>query len=118
MTLFKRDSIKKILSGDKTQTRRLHKRTWKVGKKYAIKDTWFSKPIAFIRITRKFRQRLGDISQKDVKKEGYEIFEQFQAAWIHINHKWDPNAIVIVYEFELAKRNGRPSRATISHGSI
>lgn len=102
MTLFKRDSIKKILSGNKTQTRRLHKRTWKVGKKYAIRDEWFGKPIAYIQITRKFRQRLGDISLQDVKKEGYETFEQFQAAWVHINHKWNPDGIVTVYEFKLA----------------
>jgi hypothetical protein len=104
MALFKRDSIEKVLCGTKTQTRRLHKRTWKVGKKYAIRNTWFSKPLGYIRITRKFRQRLGAISLKDVKKEGYDSLEQFQAAWVHINHKWNPDEIVTVYEFEASEK--------------
>lgn len=101
MALFKPDSIRKILEGTKVQTRRLHKRGWKVGKTYAIRTTWFEKGKVRILILRRFRERLGDISLEDVKKEGFETLTQFQAAWIRINHKWAPDAIVTAYEFRL-----------------
>lgn len=71
MVLFKRRNIRKIRQKQKTQTRRTHKRTWKVGKIYAVRDRWFGKPLGCIKITRKFRQKLGEIGPEDVKKEGY-----------------------------------------------
>jgi hypothetical protein len=70
--LFKRRHIELILSGRKTQTRRLPDKSanYHVGRVYGIRDRWFSKPEAHILITRKFRQKLGEISCEDVKKEG------------------------------------------------
>ncbi|MEM1589626.1 MAG: ASCH domain-containing protein, partial [Candidatus Bathyarchaeia archaeon] len=100
--LFKRHNIKKILAGVKTQTRRIHKHTWKIGKAYALKDSWFSKGKAYIIITRKFRQKLGEITPEDVKKEGYNSLEEFKAEWMKLHGEWNPDQIVWVYEFKLA----------------
>jgi len=102
MAIFKRKHIRKILEGRKTQTRRLHKHTWKLGKTYAIRDSWFGKPQGHIIITRKFRQKLGEISLEDVKKEGYSRLEDFRRAWeeIHGLGSWDPEQLVTVYEFQ------------------
>lgn len=107
MALFKRKHIKKIFEGRKTQTRRIHKHTWKVGKVYGIRDRWFRKPQGYILITRKFRQRLGDISLEDIKKEGYNSLREFRRAWEEIHGSWDPEQVVIVYEFKVVSKTGK-----------
>jgi hypothetical protein len=38
---------------------------------------------------------------EDVRKEGYETFEDFKRAWIEINGEWGPDQLVWVYEFEV-----------------
>ena len=102
MSIFKRRHIRKVLAGEKTQTRRTHNYTWTIGKTYCIRDRWFSKPQGHIIITRKFRQRLGDISPEDVQKEGFSTLEEFQKAWTEIHGQIDENEVVTVYEFKLA----------------
>ena len=101
MPLFKRRHLRKVLDGSKIQTRRTHRSTWKIGRTYGIRDNWFSKPQAHIIITRKFRQRLADISPEDVKKEGFSTLEEFKQAWTEINGTWNPDQIVTCYEFKL-----------------
>jgi hypothetical protein len=95
-----------ILKGEKTQTRRLSGKSanYKVGYAYSIRDKWFSKAQGYILITRKFRQKLGDISPEDAKKEGYNSLDEFRAVWIKINGSWKPDEIVTSYEFELARK--------------
>ena len=101
MALFKKYSLQKILEGRKTQTRRIHKHTWQVGKVYALRDRWFSKPQAHIIVTRKYRQKLGEISLEDVQKEGFSSLEEFRREWERLYGKWNPEQVVWVYEFKL-----------------
>ena len=103
MAIFKRRHLREVLAGNKTQTRRTHKYTWTIGKTYCIRDRWFSKPQGHIIVTRKFRQRLGDISLEDVRKEGYSTLEEFKQAWeeIYGPESWNPDQIVTAYEFKL-----------------
>lgn len=101
MVLFKRSLIFLILQGRKTQTRRDHQRELRLGHIYPITWRWYAKPEAYILITRKFHQKLGEISEQDVRKEGFEKREDFKAAWVKINGEWTPDKVVIVYEFEL-----------------
>jgi hypothetical protein len=111
MAIFKRKHVTKILEGEKTQTRRTHKRGWTVGRVYGVRDNWYAKPTAHIRITRKFRQRLSDISPEDVRKEGYSSLEEFKRVWEEINGgpgSWDPNKVVTAYEFKLASSKPAP----------
>jgi len=102
--LFKRHHIKKILQGRKTQTRRTSRRKYKIGRYYAIRDTYFGKPQGHIIITRRFEQKLGEISPEDVKKEGINSLEEFRKAWIEINGEWNPEQIVTVYEFAYVEK--------------
>ena len=106
--LFKKKHVELILAGRKTQTRRLPGKSanYSVGRVYAIRDRWFSKAQGYILITRKFRQKLGDINLEDVKKEGYSSLEEFQRAWeeVHGPGGWKPDLIVTVYEFKLKER--------------
>ncbi|MBN1358121.1 ASCH domain-containing protein [Candidatus Bathyarchaeota archaeon] len=101
MILFKSHLIARILQKRKTQTRRLHKRKWQVGRNYAITDRWFSKPKGHIRIKRLFQQRLGDVSEDEAKAEGYESLADFQEDWKAITGYWNPDETVTAYEFEL-----------------
>lgn len=103
MAIFKRKHLKLVLQGTKTQTRRTHRHAWRVGKIYGVRDRWFTKPEAHILITRKFKQRLGDITREDVQKEGYVNIEEFRKAWIDIYGSWDPEQVVTAYEFKLAQ---------------
>ena len=106
MALFKRSLIPLILSGQKTQTRRAHKRRWIIGHTYKIKDPYLSKGIGTIKITRSFKQRLGDISEQDAQKEGFKDRTEFMQAWIKINKgAWNPDTIVTVYEFILVEKD-------------
>lgn len=98
--LFKEKHIKKIVRGEKTMTRRTHKYTLTVGKIYGIRSRYFEKSKEHIKITRKFQQRLGDITIEDIRKEGYETLDDFKRAWIEIYGKWDPEQLVWVYGFE------------------
>jgi len=102
MAIFRRRHLRKVLSGDKTQTRRSHKYTWTIGKTYCIRDRWFSKAQGHITVTRKFRQRLSDVSTQDVQKEGFNSLEEFKQEWTELHGSWNPDEIVICYEFKLA----------------
>ena len=101
MVLFKSHHLFLVLEGRKTQTRRIHKQELAVGRTYGIRSMWFEKSKGYIRITRKFHQRLGDISQEGVRKEGFQSLEDFKRAWESIHGDWTPEKTVIVYEFEL-----------------
>jgi len=105
MAIFKRKHLIRILAGRKTQTRQTHKYEWKLGRRYSVRDNWFSKPQGYIVIVRKFRQRLGDISQEDIQKEGCSNIWEFHDVWEEIfgQGSWNPEIIVIVYEFVLAR---------------
>jgi len=113
MALFKREMAEKILKGEKTQTRRIHKRPLKIGKVYVVRTNWLTpknKAPCKILITRRFRQKLGEISPEDVKKEGYSSLEEFRREWEKIHGEWNPNQIVWVYEFKLASpKTSKPS---------
>ena len=100
--LFKEDDIKKILNHEKTMTRRPHKvNGYQIGKVYCIRSNRFKKAEHYVLITRKFSERLGDISSKDVQKEGYRSFDAFKVGWIKRVGAWKPKQIVMVYEFEV-----------------
>ncbi len=116
--VFKKDRLQKVLEGRKTQTRRTSRNTLKVGKVYLIRCRYFEK--AKVLIIRKFKQRLGDISLEDVRKEGFDSLEEFQACWARIHGSWRPDIIVTVYEFKLARPEREPlefSRRALIHGS-
>jgi len=101
--LFKKELVEKILKGEKTQTRRLNGK-YKVGNIYAVCTRWYSPAVAWIKITGKRTERLGDISLEDVKKEGFNSLEEFKAFWIKIHGHWDDDLIVYVYDFELVSK--------------
>ncbi len=97
---FKRPLLVLILQGTKTQTRRNPHYQYSVGRTYAIGDNWSKGPAAKILITRKYRQRLGDMTEEEITKEGFSNLEAFQSFWEKNVGPWEPENIVIAYEFQ------------------
>jgi len=93
--LFKRPFIFKILSGEKTQTRRLSGR-FRVGEIYRVNRTEI-----WILITRRYKQRLGEISPEEIRREGFSSPEEFKQAWKKIYDSWNPEQQIWAYEFKL-----------------
>jgi hypothetical protein len=107
--LFKRALLEKILKGEKTQTRRSMqrkpgRRVYTVGEIVGIR-VGYTKPVAHIQIKKRFEQRLGDITEEQARKEGFSSVEEFKKQWQILQHNWNPEQIVWVYEFELAKQD-------------
>lgn len=101
--IFKKAHIKLILEGVKMQTRRRHKRLLKKGKIYDIKRDWYHNTGHKILITRIYRQRLGDITEEEARKEGGYTISEFVYVWMRINGVWDPDEEVVVYEFKVVE---------------
>ena len=105
MILFKPEHVPMILEGRKAQTRRLGKRRWKVGSTHQAKTTLFGKAFAQLRVTGVRQQRLCDISDEDVKCEGYLTRADYYDAFVLINRlgTYTLGELVWVIDFELVK---------------
>ena len=103
--LFKTEHKEMILNGTKTSTRRAWKKPMvKVGGIYKAKLKMISKDyFAKIKVIKLFKQRLGDMDQEDILKEGYSFNYEFMDVWNKINGIYDPILEVYVIEFEVIK---------------
>lgn len=99
-------TIDKLLSGEKTQTRRLASwrdghhgkatrmdltilsaKNWEVGKTYAVQPGRGKKAVGRIRITRIEYQDVRDISYPDVQSEGFSSRVEFWQTWCGMHDK-------------------------------
>ena len=112
MILFKQQHVEPILSGKKTQTRRLWKRPRvKVGAIHRCytKPPWGrggAEPFAQIRVLALRQEKLGDITDDAAQAEGYPNMEEFVMAFLRINEIEDPNHLELplwVVEFEVCR---------------
>lgn len=84
----------KVLSGEKTQTRRLKKpgqkrSVYKVGQTYAVQPGRGKKAVARIRITDIWEEDVRRISEKDVLAEGFLERRDFLGVWCKMHDtKW------------------------------
>ena len=108
--MFKRELLDLVVSGKKTQTRRLHKRVLREGRIYALKRSWIESTGDYIKITRVTRQKLGEVTEEEAEKESFSSIDEFRIAWIRINGSWDPETMVVVYDFELTDPPPKQSR--------
>ena len=92
---FKRPFISLILQGRKTQTRRTSSR-YQVGEILSVNSSEI-----WILITKKYRQRLGDITPEEIRREGFSSLKEFQDTWKRIYGRWNPDAQVWTYEFKV-----------------
>lgn len=104
--LFNPEHVELILSGEKTQTRRVWKRCHvKVGGTYKAKLEMLSRDyFALLKVTGIRQEKLGDISEADANAEGDYTVESYRREWIKINGAWDPDQVVYVISFVLVAR--------------
>jgi hypothetical protein len=93
--VFKRFLIEKILVGEKTQTRRTTEsrrgvRVYEVGDRVGIL-VGYKQPVAYITIKNRRKQAIGDITEEDVRKEGFSNVREFKQAWLKLCGKWNPS---------------------------
>ena len=105
MLLFKPFHIDPILSGLKTETRRMWKKPRaNVGAIHRCQTQMFTKDyFAQVKILKVYQERLGDIKRSDYRDEGGCTKETFIKAWTGINGNYDPDLVVYVIKFELVK---------------
>jgi len=105
--IFTERNIELILQGKKTQTRRIWKRIKvKKGGIYKIKRHIFSKKhYGLIQVTDIRKEKLGNITEEDAKKEGYGSVAEFKKVWEEIYGRWNPEQEVYVIEFKLLDGN-------------
>jgi hypothetical protein len=103
--LFKPYHTAKILTGTKTQTRRLWGRCHvKVGGIYQARTRLFDKSSTFARlkVLAIWPERLFDISEADAREEGYDDRDEFLDAFGDINDDCpEPNPVVWAVKFEV-----------------
>lgn len=103
MILFKREFVDPILSSAKTESRRRWKRPLvREGGVYWA-ATGFRREDRFAKLRVKYvrRQRLGDVTEEDAKKEGCSSLEEFREVWRRVYGSWDPDEEVYVVGFEV-----------------
>lgn len=104
----------KILNQEKTQTRRRISRfkkgpkkgkvvpPYKVGSVQPCQTSMFSKPFAYVRILRRWVERLGDISVQDAYAEGGYAPQEYVSLVIDMyDDAIDANEVLWCYEFQV-----------------
>ncbi len=109
--LFSEKHIRQIINGNKTQTRRKSdSKNVKVGNSYRACESIFTtrkESPAYIVVTDVYKEKLGDMSEEDAKKEGGYTLEEFKNVWIDIHDEWNENEEVWVIEFEGYEKDPR-----------
>jgi hypothetical protein len=92
-----------ILAGIKTVTRR--RKVWyREGQVVPAATKFFERPFARLRIERIYRQRLGDMTEEDARREGGHTLDYFRkVVWPAVSRgrPFDPDEEVYVVEFRV-----------------
>jgi len=98
--LFKKQFLQQIIKGTKTQTRRLKKPQLTIGKTYPLRKNYQTNLPHSIKIIDIYPQILGEITDEDLQREGFEDNDAFKDMWREIYGSYDPAEYIWVIEFE------------------
>ncbi len=96
-----------VMSGRKTQTRRVVKRPdelprWQVGKTYAVQPGRSKRAVARFKALEVRRELVTDISEEDAHAEGFSGRADFLAAWRKMHGDKASDVWAITFELEQA----------------
>ncbi len=102
-----------LLSGQKTQTRRLpkHAANWRVGEVLAARDE-HNEVITHLEALAIRRQRLGEITEGEALAEGFTDLAAFRAEWVKYYRRFDEALEVVVLEFRLLPQRAEATPET------
>lgn len=107
--LFKPEMVKAILSGKKSQTRRIGATCrYQPGRSYAVQPGRGKPASLRITITDVRQEQLGEISLKDAKREGFHTTDEFREYWEDLHHGWTPTLLVWVLTFVKGEHTDSP----------
>jgi len=99
---FKKELAIKIIQGKKTQTIRKNSKL-KVGQIYCV-NIGPRPAVARIKIIEKQEITLGELTEEDAKREGFETLEEFKEYWIRIlGLPWRVDEKYYVYRFKVVE---------------
>lgn len=99
--IFGPGMLKKVLSGEKTVTRRRTSH-YAVGKVYAVQPGRGKRHVAHIKAVSVWDECLGGISYASAQAEGFESPAAFKVYWTALHGGWNPREVVTRIVFELA----------------
>ena len=105
--LFNPKYVPLIVAGSKKVTRRVWKRNLvKEGGVYTCKTKMFdSRWFAKVRVTRVWKQKLGELTESDAIADGHSGMTEFKASWSKFYGSWNPEQEMTVIEFEVVETN-------------
>lgn len=109
---FRPELVEKILTGAKTQTRRVvspnERSPWfigecglRVGQDYAVCPGRGKTQVARLTVKRVWQELAGEISEVDATREGFADRADFIAYWERLHGSFDPTTRVWAIQFEL-----------------
>ena len=111
-------TLDKVLSGRKTQTRRVRRpgsqARWKIGHSYAVQPTRTARSVARIVVTGVRHEKLGKITQAGARAEGFPSVAAFARVWTEVHGAFDPQTEVWVVSFRLADSRMRGRKKSLS----
>jgi len=104
--LFKKHLAAKVRAGTKTQSRRISKIRYREGSIQPVRENCApGKAKDYIKIDRRYEQRLGDMTEEQAKAEGFQNLAEFKRGWEEITKQpWNPDQTVTAYEFHLVSK--------------
>ena len=99
---FKKMFKDKILSGEKTQTRR-PTCNLKVGQIVPAQNGYKDKAFARLKITSIRKENMLTMTDKKIKKEGFECVNDFVETWLKCFKYYDASEMLYVINFKVVK---------------
>jgi hypothetical protein len=100
--LFKHHLAVKVRTRLKTESRRISRLKYRVGSIQPIQENYKpGKAVDHVKIGMRFEQRLGDMTEKQARAEGFSSLEEFRKEWEVITKQpWNPDQVVTAYGFD------------------
>jgi hypothetical protein len=84
---------------------------YREGSVQPIQENYTQKAKDYIKINRRFNQKLGDMTEQDAKAEGLDSLAEFKKEWEKISQEpWNPERVVTVYDFDYLPPGSRTGK--------